>query len=301
MSEQAKIGLVTVTYNSAGVLEEFMTSLLAQEHKNWLLFAVDNQSKDATLEQLNSYKDPRVRVIANDQNLGVAGGNNQGIQEAIKEGCDHIVLINNDTEFEPNLLSGLLENLNQHKCDMVVPKIYYHDPKDRLWFAGGSFRRFLFWQIRHFGLDETDRGRYDQATAISYAPTCCVLMPSRVFEKVGLMDEQYFVYYDDVDFFLRANRQGYITYYVPQVHLYHKVSSLSGGNESEFGLYMQSRNAILFARKNFDSLRVKLVFIGQQIFFWLRLLLGKDSHKVYTTRQRGFWDGIRMRLEVRSK
>ncbi|MDX2006527.1 MAG: glycosyltransferase family 2 protein [Meiothermus sp.] len=294
MTGQPKIGLVTVTYNSAKVIPGFMESLQAQTYANWQLIAVDNQSKDSSAELLRSYDDDRVTIIFNEDNIGVAAGNNQGIREAIQQDCKYIVLINNDTEFPANLLAEMLRRLLELQCDMVVPKMYYYQPKDRLWFAGGKFRRFLFWQIRHIGLDQNDTGLFNQTVPIDYAPTCCVLMPSQLFEQVGLMDEQYFVYYDDVDFFLRANRKGCKTYYLPHIHLYHKVSSLSGGNESEWGLYMQSRNAILFLRKNYPALPQKLGLVGQQLFLLFRFILKRDNAKTFAIRQRGLRDGLRM-------
>ncbi len=299
MSKQVKIGLVTVTYNSAEVIPGFMESLQAQGYQNWLLIAVDNKSRDSSVNLLQNYNESRVLIIENKENLGVAAGNNQGIQKSIESGCDYVVLINNDTEFGVNLLSDLLRNICDLKCDMVVPKMYYFEPKNRLWFAGGSFRKLLFWQINHFGLDQTDSGKFDNVKPITYAPTCCVIMPVGLFKKVGFMDEQYFVYYDDVDFFIRANRANCLTYYVPQIEIFHKVSSLSGGSESEFGLYMQSRNSILFLRKNYPNFLSMIGTIGQFIYFILRKLFKKDTSKVYAVRNRGFWDGLKMGIKRR--
>lgn len=294
MPEQPKIGLVTVTYNSAAVLPGFMKSLQGQNHHHWQLIAVDNQSQDSSVELLQSYQEPRVTIIANDKNWGVAKGNNQGIQEALRQHCKYIVLINNDTEFPPQLLTGLWQGLEQLGCDMVVPKMYYYEPRNHLWFAGGGFRKGLYWLIEHRGKDNLDTGQFDEVRRITYAPTCCVLMSATVVEKVGLMDERYFVYYDDVDFFLRALRAGCVTYYLPNLSLYHKVSALTGGDESTFGLYMQSRNTIYFLKKHFPIPALLWGLLGQQLYLWARLFAAYDKLSSFRTKQRGFRDGLKM-------
>jgi GT2 family glycosyltransferase len=293
MPENRKLGLVTVTYNSAKVLPEFIESLRAQTYSNWQLFIIDNGSTDTTLELLSQYPDPRLKIIANKKNVGVAAGNNQGIREALQEDCELIGLINNDIEFGSDMFEILLNHLNQLKCDMVVPKMYYYEHKNLIWFAGGGFRKFRYWLNEHYGMDSIDTGEYNQVKSILYAPTCCVVMKRDVFDRVGFMDEKYFVYFDDSDFFIRANRLGIRTYYIPQAFLFHKVSSLTGRELSEFRAFIENRNLIFFVRKHFSFTTFVLALFLQQLVFITKLLSKHDSYKVFRAKQKGFWTGFR--------
>jgi GT2 family glycosyltransferase len=292
MSKQLKIGLVTVTYNSATVIDGFMKSLALQTHRNWMLFVVDNNSADKTLELLSNYPDSHVKVIANKENLGVAAGNNQGIREAIREDCDFIVLINNDIEFGPELLEILLQSLLQLQCDVVAPKIYYYEPNNLIWFAGGGFRKIRYWLNEHYGMDSLDKGEYNEVKPILYAPTCCVMMKRDVFDRVGLMDERYFVYYDDSDFFVRANRLGIKIYYIPHAFLFHKVSSLTGKELSQFRAFIESRNFVYFVGKNYSFFTLILALTSQQLVTITKLLLFHDRYEIFKAKQKGFWHGI---------
>lgn len=121
-----KIGVVTVTFNSEEVIEDFLKSLLAQTYEMFSLYVIDNSSTDLTLNKLEKWDDCRINVMKNTANLGVAAGNNQGIKLALEEGCDSILLINNDTVFEKTLLSKLLEVIKQNNCSIATPKMMYH-------------------------------------------------------------------------------------------------------------------------------------------------------------------------------
>jgi GT2 family glycosyltransferase len=246
----AKIGVVTVTYNSGKVIEAFMASTLAQTHHDFVLFVIDNASKDNTLARLEPVRDPRLVLIKNADNVGVAAANNQGIRAALLAGCSHVLLINNDVEYGPALFSELLAGLSRHRCQITVPKMMYFDQQQKIWFAGGHFVRWKLFANVHDGENELDRGQYDQARRIEYAPTCCMLVEAAVFQQIGLMDEKYFVYYDDTDFCLRALRAGVSMFLLPDQVLFHKVSSLTGGVESDFAIKYGVRNRVYYVRKH---------------------------------------------------
>jgi hypothetical protein len=191
MGDEDLIGVVTVTYNSAEVLPDFLRCLFAQTHHNFILFAIDNASKDDTINILHRCTDRRLTVIANPDNCGVAAGNNQGIRAALEAGCDSVLLINNDTEFEATLIANLLEGLAMHRVGMTCPKMMYYDEPQRIWAAGGTFQPWLGYRSVHLGGGEIDRGQYDLTRLVTYTPTCCVLIARPVFHKIGLMDERF--------------------------------------------------------------------------------------------------------------
>ncbi len=292
-----RIGVVTITYNSASVIDGFMQSLLAQTHPDFVTYVVDNASTDNTLALLAKYAAPNVHIIANQKNVGVAAGNNQGIVASLAAGCQHVLLINNDVEFPPNLFAGMAAALRRHQCAMLVPKIYFHHQPNRLWCAGGSFSASRACATIHAGEGELDTGQFDAARPISYAPTCCMLIARTVFHQIGLMDEKYFVYADDTDFCLRAQRAGIPFYYEPSVSLTHKVSSLTGGEQSPFGIRFGARNKTYLIRKHFPFPTSWYFLLAYQIYLAKRMLTRKDSWAVYTAKLKAVREGMAIRVD----
>lgn len=290
MYKSGAIGVVTVTYNSGTVIRDFLNSLLDQSHTNFFLFVVDNASSDNTLAVLSSYSDPRIAIIGNLTNVGVAEANNIGIKAALNAGCATVLLINNDVVFGPDLISQLCEGLAQYQCEMVVPKILYFNPPDRIWCAGGTFSR-LRGRSRHFGMGQKDDGRFDQPREVKYSPTCCMLIRREVFEHIGLMDPKYFVYFDDADFCLRAYRAGMRLVYLPTARLYHKVSALIG-HRSDLSLRYVTRNHVYYVMKNCTSLSLLYYLPVCQAHILVRLWFAKSKVKAFHIAERAFWEGV---------
>jgi GT2 family glycosyltransferase len=255
MAKQDRIGVVTVTYNSADVLPAFLRCVMDQTHREFLLFAVDNASKDDTLKLLGACADERLRIIANPDNRGVAAGNNQGILAALEAGCSSVLLLNNDTEFDAGLFAQLDAELDRGRAEMVCPKILYYDEPERIWAAGGKFVPWLGYRSVHHGEGQVDLGQHDEVKFVTYVPTCCVLIRKEVFRTVGLMDERYFVYADDMDFMYRAMKVGIRLIYLPGSKLLHKVGRLTGGPDSPFAIRYGTRNRLYFLLKHFGVAR----------------------------------------------
>jgi GT2 family glycosyltransferase len=294
MADDTTIGVVTVTYNSAQVLDGFLSSLLGQSLPTFLLYVVDNASSDDTVERLARYDDRRIVLIANRENVGVARGNNQGIRAALEAGCDSVLLINNDTEFGADLLLKLCTGLRDHQCDMVVPKIMYFEETHRIWCAGGFFNRWKGYLGVHYGQDEADRGQFDEVRRVDYSPTCCMLIKRGVFERIGFMDEQYFIYFDDADFCLRARRNALKLVYLPKTKLWHKVSSLTGGGQSEFAVRQLTGNHVYYMRKNFALWKSALYLLTYQLRLLYKLLFRIVDWHGFVIRQSAFFEGLRL-------
>ncbi len=243
------IALVTVTYNPGAVWAPFLACLEAQRGVDWHLYVIDNASRDGTAETLAAIDDARVTVIQNADNLGVAAANNQGIVRAMEQGADRIVLINNDTEFGPDMLARLAAQLDMSKADAISPIIPFFDEPDRIWYGGGSFVRWKGVENTHDHDREPLAVVGDRPFETEYAPTCCVMFRRDVFERIGLMDERYFVYWDDTDFMWRMKQAGMKLILDPTIVLLHKVSSSTGGRLSDFTIRYQFRNQMLFTRK----------------------------------------------------
>jgi GT2 family glycosyltransferase len=299
------IGVVTVTYNSVSVIGEFMDSLLRQDVADWRLYVIDNASSDGALARVrrDMAGDPRIVLIENDENRGVAGACNQGIEAARADGCERVLLIDNDVEFGPDLISGMVAEMDRLGAAMLVPKIRYFDPSDHIWCAGGRFRRSMAYvKTEHFGETEIDRGQYDTARAIEYAPTCCMMIRASVFTDIGVMDENYFVYCDDADFCFRAWKAGIALWYTPAPLLFHKVSRL-GASRSDVSRFFIIRGQVYFIRKHLARLQALwlLELEGEIIlkFFW-RIFAGHFPARRFLIEQDAFLEGLRIPLAVRA-
>ncbi|MFD0750790.1 glycosyltransferase family 2 protein [Mucilaginibacter calamicampi] len=249
-----KAGLVTVLFNADDVLDDFFKSLSIQSFKNYVLYIIDNSPSAAT-DKLIAHLSRRYQIsnyihIKNPENYGVAKGNNQGIELALRDGADYVILLNNDIAFvQPLLLEQLISTAVKKGEDIIIPKIYYYGTR-KLWMAGGAFIHYKGTSAT-IGDKEEDNGQYNADRYVDYAPTCFMLCSKKVFDVAGLMDERYFVYYDDNDFVFRAKKRGFSIYYLHALEVFHKVSISTGGAESLFSIYYLNRNRILFIRKHY--------------------------------------------------
>jgi GT2 family glycosyltransferase len=260
------VGVVTVLYNSDDVLPDFFTSLAAQTGVRFRLYVIDNSATDTGIQISRTLADRHcidVHLLFNNANVGVAKGNNQGIDLALADGCSHVLLANNDTQFAPATIRVLLDAVSSGSDLVATPKIMYHGEPTRLWYSGGHIDA---WRLLtpHYGMKEIDNGQFDKMCHVGYAPTCFMMFDEAVFARTGRMDEQFFVYYDDTDFVWRMNALGIRIRFVPESVVLHKVSSSTGGDRSPFTLYYTSRNRVYFIRKNLHGLH-KLIALSYMV------------------------------------
>lgn len=252
------IGVVTVTFNSADVLPDFIESLFSQSIP-FRLYAVDNASSDDSVDVLRQFDDPRIVVLSQSSNLGIAVGNNVGIVRASSDGCDWVLLLNNDTVFEPDLFERMVNTAIDSCAGIVVPSIRYFDHPESVWFEAATYDRW------RGSVPVVCRPRRPpDVVPIECASTCCALVRPDVFENVGVMDERYFVYWDDTDFFYRSDQAGVRILLDARIRVLHKVSSLTGGGESEFSQVQRTKNRVIFIRKHHFGLArwVGMAFTG---------------------------------------
>jgi GT2 family glycosyltransferase len=285
----ARLGVVTVTYNSAVVIPEFLECIKCQTLRDFVLVVIDNASADNGVALVIESADSRIELIRNSQNLGVAEGNNQGIRLAVERGCTHVLLLNNDTAFDAKMFEQMM--LAGITREVVVPKIYKYDSPKTIWFGGGTFNRSLGYSTKHLGEDEVDIGQFDASGPTEYAPTCCMLVRLDVFASVGMMDACFFVYYDDTDFCLRLSRASIKIWYEPTVSMRHKVGSLTGGGQSAFSARMNVRNKVYFCRKNLSAISATYFLALYGAYLLFRFLSRKDSWQRFCLKVRAFIEG----------
>lgn len=254
---EKKIGIVTVLYNSEKVLDDFFETLKRQSYKNFVLYVVDNFSPDNSLKKAKELATTcafKSKFIENKKNYGVAKGNNQGIVAAMYDGCDYVLLSNNDVVLKDNTIEILYNGICDYKADMVVPKIYFYN-STKLWCAGGKFNKFSN-TTTHFGYDKEDCLTFSKVKQVSYAPTCFMLIDKKVFHDTGLMDEKFFVYYDDTDFVYRTQKLRKKLFYIPDSVVEHKESACTGKRSDFFYRYIY-RNRIYFISKHKKLWKIK--------------------------------------------
>lgn len=146
----------------------------------------------------------------------------------------------------------------------------------------------------HDGPGSRDVGQFDLPRRVAYTPTCCLLLRRSVIEKVGLMDEKYFVYYDDTDFLFRCMKKGIALWYIPTARLWHKVSSLTS-NDSDFTARYSARNRIYYLCKHLSPFEAYLWYAMDQVQFAVSVLLRRSSLKRWLIRRKAAREGFSMR------
>ena len=253
-----RLALITVLYNSARHLPAFFESIRRQTNKNFYLYVIDNASSDASAQiskNLIAQYHIAGELIVNDKNIGIAAANNQGLKAALSTGFHDLVLLNNDIVFEDNLFSFIYSEAIKRSIQAWTPHALLGD-SDITWYGGGFLS---YWRARGIHYSEERVQQIKKPESVTYAPTCFMYLHRSAIDTVGLMDEDYFVYYDDTDFCFRMNAAGVRVVYDPRVSIRHYVGGSSGGDLSPFFLRINTRNKFLYIYKNYSGARKALV------------------------------------------
>ena len=214
------------------------------------MIVVDNASTQDEASII-SEKYPHIKVIRSKQNLGFAGGNNLGIKEAKGK---YILLINNDTYFKEFNIDSLIERLeSSDKIGIVCPKLRFAWGNNPIQFAGYTPLSAITIRNQAIGFDEEDHGQYDKAHSTPYAHGAAMLIKRAAIEKVGLMPECFFLYYEELDWSMMFTRAGYEIWYDPACTVYHKESQTTGQN-SPLRTYYITRNRLLLVKRNYKGI-----------------------------------------------
>ncbi|HWB62578.1 MAG TPA: glycosyltransferase family 2 protein [Chitinophagales bacterium] len=247
--QNPKVSIITVNYNQAAVTCEMLESLRALTWKNTEVLVVDNASAENC--DVIKEKYPEVELIKSKTNLGFAGGNNLAI---VKATGDYLLLINNDTEVSPGFIEPLLETFARHdKAGVVSPKIVFYYTNNLIQYAGTNKINPLTCRGETVGYMQKNDGRFDSETRTDLSHGACMIFSREVLDKVGIMDDSYFLFYEEYDYCERVKRAGFDIYYNGQSQILHK-QSVSVGKASPMKSYFMTRNRIYFSRKNFSGL-----------------------------------------------
>jgi GT2 family glycosyltransferase len=242
------VSIITVNYNYSHVTDEFLDAFYkTNDYPNYEILVIDNASSVNPLPDWQ-IKYPNVQFYRSETNLGFAGGNNLGINLAKGE---LFFLVNNDTEFTPGLINTLVKDFETFPmAGMISPKIRYFQQPDILQYAGYTEMNYFTARNYCIGQFEKDNGQYNTFTGLTgFGHGAAMMISKEAIDKVGLMYENYFLYYEEMDWGARIKKAGFEIRVNMQALIYHK-ESVSVGQKSALKEFFMNRNRILFIRRN---------------------------------------------------
>ncbi len=278
--ELKKVFVVVLNYNGKKDTLECLKTLHSTQKKNFKIkiVVVDNSSTDDSPAAIKK-QFPQAKVIKNKTNLGFAQGNNVGIKYSLKNRADYVFVLNNDTLIEKKCLLNLFKAGESDKnSGIIAPKIYFapgfefhksrYQKKDLgkvIWYAGGQ----IDWQNVlgiHLGVDQVDQGQFVQKKTVEFITGCAMFVKFKVFGRVGLFNPKYYLYLEDADLCLRAQKAGFKLLFEPKATLWHKNAQTAGGSGSTLQEYYYTRNRMLFGLK-YAPIKTKLALMKESLRF----------------------------------
>jgi len=306
------ISIILVHYHQIQTTWECVESLLSSEYPDFNIIIIDNGSEKSDPcmfkrscserglhfgylggNRIDLLFDRHVYWHSSPVNLGYAGGMNLGAKLAASGNPDYLLLLNNDTIIPKRFLGDFLSGLGSitERQDFGFAGCLIHTwPDKTVWYAGGNLnlRRGMgehFNTLPHYGV----------TVETGFITGCCLLCHPDVYKQLNGMDEDYFLYLEDVDLCYRSIKQGYKLFFVPRAELFHRVGSSTGGDEKPLSVYYSSRNRILFMRKHFKGLhlfRFYIFFLPSRLFKVIQWILFGEVNLVVSL-LKGVFEGFK--------
>jgi len=273
-----------------------LESLAKSAYRNLQIMVLDNQSTDGSVEAIRTaFSD--VHIINLSNNLGYAGNNNVGIEEAIAQGADWILVLNEDTILDPNCISELITvGESSPRMGIVGPMVYHYDEPTTIQSAGGMLGKY--WQSRHLAQNEPDHGQFQEPHFVEWISGCAILVRKAVIEQVGMLDAKFFIYWEETEWCIRASRGGWQICHVPHAKIWHKGVNRDYQPKPSF-IYYGTRNHLLTLSKHKAPL-------GVQLYNWMQILRTlvswtlKPKWRAKLEHRNAMWKGVIDFLQHRS-
>lgn len=267
MGKNKKVFIILLNYKGVRDTIEAIISLENITYPNFEIVIVDNDSPDNSLALLKESLDKKHHIISSGKNGGFAFGNNVGIKYAMDRKADYVLLINNDTTVEPDFLTNLVDFIDdKQNVAMATGLILNYYDKNKIWYDGGEIKWDKFYG-HHINEGKNLSDVKLEEREITFATGCLMLIKCKAIEKIGLLPEEYFMYYEDVDFCAKVKSNGYKILYNPKSVIYHKISAASGESESPFAVEWNTRNRLRFINKYKKQITF-VKYISLMIFFY---------------------------------
>jgi len=266
--KKESVGIIVLNWNRSQDTLRCLKSLsvLLSGNVNHVVYVVDNGSTEC-YPQIYLETFPEIKLIVNEVNHGFAEGNNIGIRHAFADGCDHILLLNNDTIVPPNLVDTLYDSLiASDKTGIVTPKIKFLTKPELIQFAGGEVKLSQGKAV-HYGYNNVDNGAYDHVKEVSFSTGACVLLNGKMLKQIGFLNKEYFLYHEDTELSVRASKSGYRQIYNGNVEILHDESPSSGGYMNPTSFYYSTRNSFYLVKEHGEC-KEKILFFLYIVFYY---------------------------------
>jgi GT2 family glycosyltransferase len=238
--------VIVLSWNGRDDTLRCLESLEGVARRDVRVICVDNGSTDGSIEAVRD-RFPKVTLIEAGANLGYAGGNNLGLEDALANGAQWVVLVNNDATVAENVIDGFERAISARpRAGILGGKVYFADRPETVWFAGQRVSTLLGYSGRPRGYGRHDGPRYSQVGETGRTVGALMAISREAVDAVGLLDEDLFAYVEDVDWALRVRAAGFDVVFAPEAKAWHRVSASTGGEaRSTHTLYYGVRNTIV--------------------------------------------------------
>lgn len=291
-SEDKNVSIILLNWNNWNETQECLESLEKVNYPNFEIIVVDNGSKNGDEARIQEFclkakiyrvlpklyaKEDKIKAIFNKENLGFAGGNNVGIKYALENGADYVMLLNNDAIVAPDFLTELVNVGESDSRFGILGSRIYEYGTEAIAFDGGKVNKWLT-----KGEHKAVEIKLQQLREVDYITGAAMLIKREVIKKIGLMREEYFLYYEDVDWCLRARKAGYKCILVPASRIWHKISATNKEGSPSY-IYYHTRNGLMLAKFNGNMFqKIAAYLIGA----WILL---KQILKILFVPQKHIW------------
>jgi GT2 family glycosyltransferase len=293
-----KVSIILLNYNGYQDTIECFESLEKISYTNYNIIIVDNDSPDKSIDKINAYMHKRnldyeyyenieftqntipdkfITLIQSGSNRGYGHGNNIGIKYGLKSNSDYILLLNNDTIVEKDFLEPLVKELVKNKnIGIVSSQIFYEDRRNIFWENGGNFN-LLTGKVSHIDFNQKDTNQINNEYC-NFLSGCLWLIPRKIFLEIGYINEDYFMYVEDLEYCQRVVKKNYKLKVSSKSKIYHKVGSSSGGEISPFSIYWMTKNYLKFMIHNVNVFFWPIFITNNILRFTIKFILsGKND------------------------
>lgn len=304
VSRIPSVAIIVINWNAYADTADCLNSLKQIDYKNFKVVLVDNFSSDNSAIKLKKeFTD--IHLIQNNNNLGFTGGNNKGLEYALEQDFEYVLLLNNDTVVEHDFLSILVNSIQKEDSYAAVqPKIYFNDKRRLIWSAGGKYIPWLG-LMKTRGFEALDNGQFNNEEDVDWLTGCTMLVKSEVIRKIGMLSEVYFLYFEDMDWSFRMKKEGYVLKFCPAAKIYHKASVSSKekfeglkGVLKPFFHYFFTRNHLFFLRRNSKWYLwiTSMMYQIYKLFSYSAYFILRGRFKKLSAFLSGFIDGLTKKL-----
>jgi GT2 family glycosyltransferase len=297
------VAIILVNWNGYAFTADCLQSLRKVEFPDFNVILVDNASQNQEGQKLKS-EFPEIDLIATNINLGFAGGNNVGIRKALEDGYSHVMLLNNDTEVEPDFLGQMIRKFQGNpQLGIVQPLIFFLHDRKKIWSAGGKWNQLLCRAITRGDRKYNDEYRAKDR-GLDWATGCCMLITRNALLEAGLLNESYFTYFEDVEWSLRFQSKGYKIELAADAMIYHEAGASSKKKHSEGTLsanvfYYHVRNQFYLIRTESNGLPKLLAssYHLARFVLWMGYFCVRGRFQKLNAVARGVKDGWTLPLQ----